>query len=266
MQHPIDICASNKAVSLEVKNFMIKVPDVKEESITDYLVWKWREVDKRFQYLSVTTFNRQEESSTTGADFALELWIVGDWGHVSLAVQAKKFIKLHDSYIKKLKYPHDTKKQLDTLLTYATKHNKLPFYFIYSIANNQTSTRCNLHNTADSAIFMVHAKVIEEFADGKKGKHASRDELIGASHPFHCMFCCPLAKHGFYFHEYFSHYIAGASPRKNDELPKYVKDLLNTCHDQTSNESLRAIAADDRKDWAAFRTVGVYDMRHKECL
>lgn len=40
----MNICEANKAVSLEVKKFMLNVLDVKEESITDYLVWKWREL------------------------------------------------------------------------------------------------------------------------------------------------------------------------------------------------------------------------------
>ncbi len=52
-----------------IKNFMLNVSDVKEESITDYLVWKWRELDARFKYINITTFTRHMESTTTGADF-----------------------------------------------------------------------------------------------------------------------------------------------------------------------------------------------------
>jgi len=50
---------------------------VKEESITDFLLWKWRELDKRFKFINITTFTRSDEGSRTGADFELELWLVG---------------------------------------------------------------------------------------------------------------------------------------------------------------------------------------------
>jgi hypothetical protein len=257
----MDICSSNKAVSLEVKNFMLNVGDVKEESITDYLVWKWRELDKRFNYLSVTSFDRHQESATTGADFDLELWLVGRKEHVSLAVQAKKFIKQHDSYIKKLNYPNGTKQQLNTPLTYSAANNKLPFYFIYTIAGVQTTTMCGRSNTVDSAIFMTDARVIRAFADGKKGKRASRDDLVRAGNPFHCMFCCPLAKDGSYFQNYFSASSSDASPRSNELLPNYVRELLAAGRDQPDRLGRSAEPTTNREGWNAFRAVGVYDLR-----
>ena len=257
----MDICTSNKAVSLEVKNFMLNVADVKEESITDYLVWKWREIDKRFNYLSVTSFDRHKESTVTGADFDLELWLVGRKTHLSLAVQAKKFIKQHDSYIKKLNYPNGTKQQMNTLLAYSTANNRLPFYFIYSVGGAPSTTMCGPSNTVDSVVFMADARVMEEFADGKRGKRASRDDLIRASNPFHCMFCCPLAKDGSYFQGYFPAARPGASSRSNEELPQYVKDLLITSRDQVSNLDRPSVAPSERGNWSAFRAVGVYDMR-----
>jgi len=36
-------CEANKALSLKVLEFMRHVYDIKEESITDFLVWQWRE-------------------------------------------------------------------------------------------------------------------------------------------------------------------------------------------------------------------------------
>ena len=53
------LCDSNKALGREVSDFILNVPDVKEESITDYLVWKWCLLDKRFKYIRPTTFSRQ---------------------------------------------------------------------------------------------------------------------------------------------------------------------------------------------------------------
>jgi len=232
-----------KAVSLEVKSFILNVSDVKEESITDYLIWKWREIDKRFNYLSMTPFNRRQESTTTGADFDLELWLVGRWEHVSLAIQAKKFIKPYNSYVNKLNYPHGTKQQMNKLLKYSAANNKLPFYFIYTVAD--------LSNTVDGAVFMADARVMKEFADGKKGKKISRDDIIRDSNPFHCMFC-PHEKKGFYFPSSNT----DTSPEDNNTLPQYVKYLLEAPRDQPSSLLNRELP-----DKRPFRAIGVYDMR-----
>ena len=255
----MNICESNRAVSLKVLNFMRNVGDIKEESITDYLVWKWRELDERFNYLSMRTFNHDEESTTTGADFDLELWLVGRKTHVSLAVQAKKFIKPYDSYIKRLNYPNGTKQQINTLLNYATTNNKLPFYFIYSIPESQTNTMCGKPINADCGVFMADAKVMEQFADGKHGKRASRDDLPSKSNPFHCMFCCPLGPDGRYFDTYFPGTSQGTTSQTNEALPQYVKQLLVGRSDQSRNDGLEQ--AVHNEGWNRFRAVGVYDLR-----
>ena len=237
---------------------MQNVGDIKEESITDYLVWQWRELDKRFNYLSVSTFNHYEESTKTGADFDLELWLVGSTSHISLAVRAKKFIKPHDSYIKRLNYPNGSKKQMNMLLAYAALSNKLPFYFIYSAPNTITSTMCGLPHPGQGGVFMADAKVMEEFADGKHGKRASRDDLLLRSNPFHCMFCCPLGPGESYFEAYFRRGGREVVSRPNDELPKYARELLLAPSERPSDEA--TIRDPSNREWARFRAVGVYDL------
>ncbi len=113
-----DPCTCNKELVQEVKDFIKHVKDVKEESITDYLMWKWKEFDPRFKCIVTKTHTRQEEHDTTGADFDLELWILTNTKPVSFAVQAKKFIKPHNSYVSKLKYPKNSE-QIDKLLSHS---------------------------------------------------------------------------------------------------------------------------------------------------
>lgn len=257
----MNICESNRAVSTEVFNFMQNVGDIKEESITDYLAWKWRELDKRFNYLSMKTFNHAEENATTGADFDLELWLVGRKTHVSLAVQAKKFIKPYDSYVKRLNYPNGTKHQLNTLLAYAATHNRLPFYFIYSVPGPKTTTMCSLLPHRDCGVFMADANVMKQFADGKHGKRASRDDLLSNSNPFHCMFCCPLGPDGTYFDRYFREAAQGASARLNEALPGYVRNLLVEGSDRLRDAGQARIL---NEGWSRFRAVGVYDLRNAD--
>ncbi len=88
----MDLCQSNKAISKEVKNFILNVGDIKEESITDYLVWKWKEIDNKFNVINVSTFTRNEENKVSGADFEMEIWVVGKTKKYPLVIQAKKFM------------------------------------------------------------------------------------------------------------------------------------------------------------------------------
>lgn len=252
------ICSANQAVSADVRNFILHVHDVKEESITDYLAWRWSELDRRFRYLSMRTFNHCEESSLTGADFDLELWLVDRESHLSLAVQAKKFIKPYDSYVRKLRYPNDTKQQMSALLSYANINAKLPFYFIYSVPGNGTTLLCNA-GAHDGAVFMADANVMEEFADGKHGKRIARDDLLAKSKPFHCLFCCLHGPTGSYLSTYF-HKAAGNSPkRSNEALPVYVRRILDGENpDVTKKEAQRP----SNEGWERFKAVGVYDLRN----
>ena len=258
------ICATNHALSVEVRKFIENVGDAKEESITDYLVWKWRELDKRFNYLRVTPFNHDEESTTTGADFDLELWLVGKSFQVSLAVQAKKFIKRSDSYVMRLRYPSGSKAQMNKLLGYAKARGSSPFYFIYTLPQATTRPMCSGRNghsplNEDGAIFMADAHVMEEYAAGKHGKRISRDQLLRVSNPFHCMFCCPLAGSDAYFHHYFPN-ARGQTFERSAELPSYVQRLLNSAGG--SDQQGVALEPDERERLRAFRAVGVYDMRN----
>jgi hypothetical protein len=255
----MNICDSNRAVSKEVLNFMQNVRDIKEESITDFLVWKWRELDKRFNYLSITTFNHAEENTSTGADFDLELWLVNRSYHVALAVQAKKFIKLHDRYVNRLNFPNGTKRQLDTLLSYAAQNNKLPFYFIYSAPGLQTKTICGLQCHGESGVFMADANTMKEFADGEHGKSISRDDLLSKSDPFHCMFCSRLFPIDRYLHQFFSESALSAAHQPNTSLPKYVQDLLSREGEQPTSDDQKQVIS--REGWRRFRAVGVYDLR-----
>lgn len=260
----MNICKANYSLSVDVRKFIEHVGDAKEESITDYLVWKWRELDKRFNYLRVTPFNHDEESSITGADFDLELWLVGKSFQVSLSVQAKKFIKRSDSYVTRLRYPKGSKAQMDKLLSYAKSRGSLPFYFIYTLPEVTTIPMCSGRNgliphAEDGAVFMADAHVMEDYANGKHGKRISRDQLLSAANPFHCIFCCPLAGSDAYFDHYFPSAL-GRTPRRGGELPSYVRRLLDSAKD--SNPQHVTLEPDEREGLRAFRVVGVYDMRN----
>jgi len=248
------ICEANKALGLEIREFMTHVPDVKEESITDYLVWKWKLLDARFSYLNIKTFTRQEEHSTTGADFELELWLLGEKTAVPLLFQAKKFTKPYDAYMSKLNYPGGTQAQLKKLLAYSTAKKLLPFYMIYTSGGGSAKTMCGGPGSVTGA-YMIDAETIREFADGKHGKQVSLGNLLGKSNPFHCLFCCPLGAAGEYFKRYFQQ--APDSVRTSvDDLPAYVQALR-----EDNSVVSREKYADNLPN---VRAIGVYDIRDLE--
>lgn len=248
-------CDLHKSVTREVKDFILNVDGVGEESITDFLLWKWALIDMKFKSINVSSFTRQQESKVSGADFEMEVWLVGRGLTYPLVFQAKKFVKQYDAYVSKLNYPKNTKRQMNTLLTYASSNKKIPFYVFYSIPDEKTKAMCLHNDVFDYGIFMAHAKVVEQFADGKYGRKVSKNDLLKVSNPFHCMFCCPIAFLG-YFENYF--------PFKGGELddqktPAYVSYLLNVDENEVSEEKIKVFI--EEYELGKFRHVAVYDMR-----
>lgn len=120
-----EICQCNVELANEVGEFIANVGDVKEESITDYLVWRWRKLDNRFKCIkNVSSFTRHQENTEAGADFEMELWLVGRKKiYATVVFQAKKLIKDTDRYLWKLRYPGNSNEQLEKLV-----HNSINNY------------------------------------------------------------------------------------------------------------------------------------------
>jgi hypothetical protein len=259
--HQTALCDSNKAVGLEVRDFIVNVPDVKEESITDYLVWKWRSLDARFKYINTKTFTRQQESSTTGADFELELWLVGHTKCVPLLFQAKKFLKPFDSYVSKLNYPNNTQSQLQTLLSYATKRNLLPFYAIYT-AGATAHPLCARRTDLDTGVYMIDAATIKTFADRAHGRKVELNTIIARSNPFHCMFCCSMGIEDHYFARYFNAKSTDSAARSRDSLPEYARQIMQMPSAQTEGAGSESGRIDG--ELPPVRLIGVYDLTRDE--
>ncbi|HND98899.1 MAG TPA: hypothetical protein PLP98_10395, partial [Plasticicumulans sp.] len=173
--------------------------------------------------------------------------------HVVLAVQAKKFLKRTNAYVTQLRYPDNSKAQMNTLLSYASSMNRRPFYFIYSLPDSNPDVMCQRKPKILGAVFTADARRLEEYADGKYGRRVTRDQLLAATNPFYCMFCCPLSQVNNYFDRYFS-YPTGTHGESSDKpLPSYVQQLLQRGDD--------VINIDGSEAPRQFRLIGVYDMR-----
>jgi len=157
----MNLCESNKKISSDLIDFIHIVSDIKEESITDYLAWKWRESDSKFNYININTFTREEENKLTGADFEMELWLVGKRTSIPLLIQAKKLIKNYDGYCNKLNYPNGSQGQLIKLLSYAKRKNRIPFYVFYAIPDKTTKFLCRggmYGNVLECSIFLADSR------------------------------------------------------------------------------------------------------------
>jgi hypothetical protein len=256
----VNLCDVHKSVAAEVKQYLLNVPTVNEESITDYLVWKWRMLDSRFNCIDVRTHSHNKESTTSGADFEMELWLVGRELSLPLLFQAKKLARPYDGYVRKLRYPNNSKGQLALLLKYARRKRRLPFYAFYAVPDHTGGPKCNCTGTTDCGVFVASAHAILAFANGKRGRRVSKGALLGASQPFYCWYCCSsLLFLNFYLNglaKFFAPEMRGIA---TSELPPYARRVLAGSELLTSTED----GAIERLEWPGVRRVATHDMRRE---
>jgi hypothetical protein len=215
-------------------------------------MWRWAEADPHFHYMRASSYSRYEESTKTGADFELEIWIVSDTGSLPLLFQAKKLTKTFAGYWQKLAYPKSTMQQLSMLLGYSQQVGRLPFYAFYADTDNPHGSRCQCGAACDGAVFIADAHAIKSFVHATPRRRISKADLIKVSNPFHCLFCCPLRNVGYL--SLLVEFVRSAQSVARGPLPSYAKRLL----DRTSEER---IELRDEKDFPQSRLIGVYDVR-----
>lgn len=247
-------CREHKKVCKKVKDFLVNVSSAGEESITDYLLWQWREIDNSFNSIKVSDFTRFEENNKSGADFEMELWVLGPQSSFCIVFQAKKATKDYDGYLSKLRYPKNNKSQLNTLLHYARTNKKTAMYALYSIPDKNTKTMCEAHHASECGVFIAHAEKIKSIASLPKNTEFSKNRLLKISHPLNCLFCCNLE----------TPCLRGlATPlletTSSDETPEYVKYIDNCNGERVDKDKFMELA--EGYDISIFRHVAVYNMR-----
>lgn len=120
--------------SAEVKSWISDQPRVKEESITDWMLWN---IDRKCDYIKYFEFTRGEESNS-GADW---VWCfhVGRFYFLFL-VQAKKLKTEAFENHKALNYRNANGRQIEILRNYANDHRMLAVYTFYT--NLRSTTEC----------------------------------------------------------------------------------------------------------------------------
>lgn len=133
----------------ECYRWLQKQPNVKEESLTDWILYTISERTDRFYYKA---FTRNEETRS-GADW--EWWVLVDdyrgFCAYRFLVQAKKLKKAQDNY-SLIAYGNRNGLQIDLLIDSAKHRNAMPIYIYYSIALPEIIQQINNFDFIDKNI------------------------------------------------------------------------------------------------------------------
>lgn len=187
----MNICEKHKEVERQVVEFTENVRHVGEESLTDYLFWKWADINKCFQHLDFKHYTKPQESQTSGADFRMEIWLVGEIQSLPLLFQAKKISKEHKSYVSAINYPDQSKGQITKLLDHANITKKVPLYIFYSASSTGKVNVFSHKLFKDCGVFIAHAKNVNKLAPQKPYTKLSKTTLLSNCIHFHELFCYP---------------------------------------------------------------------------
>lgn len=181
-----DICKDFGASAAYIERWLKSQQGVKEESLTDWLLY---DIDVRRPEVTYKAFTRQEEARQTGADW--EWWFVFSDGAVRLRVQAKKLKISHDNY-PGLAHTNKYGLQIDKLIADAAAVNAFPLYAFYS--TNSSKSKCFLGTPFRCGVYIAGASMVEQTLLSHK-RYVRETDAIAISTPLPCLVCCPLT-HG----------------------------------------------------------------------
>ncbi|BCV52918.1 DUF6615 family protein [Shewanella algae] len=221
----MNICDIHKNINIDVCEFLKNVPSVKEESITDYLVWQWNKANLQIKHFDVATFTRDWESRVTGSDFELDIWFMTKSGGKVLSVQAKKLTKQKGGYALALRYKNNNKNQMDTLKQHAILNNKNACYAFYTVPDTSSKCKVSSLDISEFGVFIGNLTDIEPFTDKqivqKKSGSAqvnqtvTKDMILEKTYPLHALFCASVPS------------VKSSLLPKKAPIPKLVMSLLN---------------------------------------
>lgn len=139
--------------SIEVYNWLKKQPNVKEESLTDWLLYYISEQCNNIYYQE---FSRSKEARI-GADW--EWWVLtsredNEYNAYRFLVQAKKLYTENRDNYPLLSYSNKNGYQIDLLIEAAEDRNAYPLYMYYSITEPDVSRQIDEFKWIESSYIM----------------------------------------------------------------------------------------------------------------
>lgn len=215
------LCDQLQRLSSETFDWIDAQPEVKEESITDWLLY---ELSKSCKNVAYKSFTRHEEAKYTGADWD---WIfVFTDGAVRLRVQAKKLFPSADNY-PGLARANRYGQQITKLISSAKASSSYPIYAFYS--STTTHNCCGGDESGNkNGTYLCGAHLVDtQFV---KARTTVLDfDVIAKSYPMPCIACCTLSSSDSakslieQIHHYFP--IEEDSPSLDNRLLGYLKDI-----------------------------------------
>jgi hypothetical protein len=256
-----DLCRHLKKSSSYVRTWFDRQPAVKEESLTDWLLF---DVSARLKNVLYHSFTRHEEAKETGADW--EWWFVFRHGAERFRVQAKKLTPAGDNYAG-LVHTNKHGLQIDKLLSSAKESEAIPLYALYSAVRGFAMCCGPIEGHQDGVFLAGAQNVYNKFIAGPRRQVTAAD-ILSLSNPFSCFACCPLITDGgglkryleqYYASELEAHATDDAAPFTgfHAELPSYLTSFLEYDREQLPSwwESEFRTAIQD------FNALLVYDLR-----
>lgn len=203
------------SISNDIKEWLFYQPNVKEESITDRLLY---DLSRKVPGVYYRDFSRFEEGRITGADW--EWWIVFRDGSFRFRVQAKK--EYTDNY-PSLMYTNTHGLQIEMLINDSKRINAIPLYAFFTA--NTSPTLCPKSPTNEGVFLSSAEDLYIEYAKKARSKIIISD-ILKRSNPLTCFFCCPsYYKTAAGFRTYLTSYFSAAYGKKvyfNDTLEEYA--------------------------------------------
>ncbi len=222
------ICEQLNESSEYIKQWLVSQPSVKEESLTDWLLYH---VSLNVPSVLYHAFTRHEEARKTGADW--EWWLLFKEQSMRLRVQAKKVLPTGDNY-PGLAHTNRYGLQIDMLRADAKKANALAIYALYYSQSLQTL--CGNRPSQTDSVYLAGANRLNtDFIIGVRQSITAADLLL-RSVPLPCIACCPHASDpsdrlSRFFETYFASELEEPEGRNiqrgiHSQLPAYVSSLL----------------------------------------
>jgi hypothetical protein len=178
------VCDAFRQSAAYVHTWLTQQPGVKEESITDWLLYA---ISRNVAKVSYVAFSRHEEARTTGADW--EWWILFNDGAVRLRVQAKRLFDTKDNY-PEIARTNRHGLQIAKLLADSRAVNAFPLYAFYH--TGQSGSPCPQRHQAPEGVHLASAfRVDQGFLQSRKP--VSPGDALKLASPISCLVCCPMA-------------------------------------------------------------------------
>lgn len=264
-------CEKLKGSSVYVKNWIHRQPAVKEESLTDWLLF---DVSENINSITYKSFTRHEEARKTGADW--EWWFVFHNFSAKLRIQAKMIHPAIDNY-PSIAYTNKYGLQIEKLIQDAKDKNFIPLYALYTCLEEKVLCK---HGINDEGVYLCGAnKIHNDFIlNGKQIVQPS--DLMASSIPLSCFLCCPLCSEegakGFlhFLSNYFTEEIGskrGNEPSNSNivdenipgiysKIPGYISSFMEYSHEGLPDWWEQEF----RSSLEGVNSLVVYDARNRE--